>query len=1715
MRYLPVHLLALAASTVLSASETGPFAPTPRVYNPASPTPDMIAADGTIEAATLVSGGSDAGRIQLESWAGQTLTGGYGFGGNTLRGPSGTNYFVGLSKDWAIREGVESGDGYFYYHRFQQDLRWYAGWADVSNGPLPDRFHIDQTASMNRLVVSVPLRWVLGGGSSFQTGSYGGNPPQAVVLWVPAGLSVMQAESNPENRLGKISNVFSEFQPHQHQWQVKLQPGGESGTWELRIDIDADGVVDVDVTSEQEGNRRAPGVMREDSGLIVTTTNSSGHPAGTIGRTSMELLYRQSQTEAIASPLNRRPLKVEIPESSRISPVRIEAKRWSPAWAISATSQGNVLPGSSISDRFFVDLPLNKANIDGTQIAVTQTGGMTATGAVIWEPTNIYNTESMTVLRGSSILVTYDGNCGKEDIEIACDDGSQITYFQGESGDSTEIAFTKSGEYIITARAEGKYAGALTVRVIDIQFPKRIVSQVGYERPVVVQTSTYANDDIVFTGTKDVLGVAVADKSGKNIALRVRPISITGANPVIYARLGSANGPIIGTAEVTPFTIERSSKGALVALSLRDNPISEAKVTLKMHPYIPDLVIKFDMLGGNATFKDGLKTWYLSSNALSSPDGFEYVIQIPKASSRNRATCHNLYFAETRTTASDFSTPYAAQASRGDASSSESNIDSDDFADLLYVSGSNPENDDAVSADLPCCPEVVAGSVTTKVSIFEYGDHKQEYTLKFGKDSGGEEPDPTWDSFTNKTTNDVFTDHPMSGNGIQTNVTAAMYSLSLGDQKDSAKVGLIHRELLELEAWDSTNAANKESSKQATPPEVPLYVLGKQVPNGATQATILIKMKGITAGMEKCVLWRIDEAEAVAPSGSFQGQGDGISIDLKTQLKGNHTYIVRAGVDTNENGELSDSEVSKALRVKVIEVIFDPAFIEIFQGKDIGETTAYIYPADDDVWPKVSFQTTDKKLTVLPANATAAVVPLVIKSTHKGNQELKASLISLVQTKSGTGESGKAQIVVRPLPDYSIAAPKTKTICLGSTHNEFVTLTGDEHADQKVQITVEKDPAMPNPVGILFANGAAQSPWIDLPKKAVVQVPITITSPAGGKISPDGTTRFTFKASNDSNPARKKSAATTIFLFNVTGLKTSRPLLFKFNQGQNVQLDLVYEGKLGPDVTIDYVLYDIELAKEAWRKPSSRPSSSGPIPGPGRYIGIAYYCNGKRVSSPSFTAFTATFKSDLVYNWDNYESFDPIFKTADELKSDMLESADRALKFKDAMLVFADRASAQLEVAVKALDKSVKKCDAQITVLDNQIKAKKASQSVAESTIGRLAPQLEDAIKQKEKIELRLRELEGLLSPSERVRELIASLRQDLSRVNAKITDLASEISELRIKILSWAEEILEIGAAKSEVQATKTVLLETKASAVATFQAKAVRMYPGMLQLQTVLAAAESKSAQLAIKVAKFGIFEALPIVGIGVDMYQWYHFDDARDKLQEELQNLDEIRARFQKEIDSLKAERNPAPLTLKAELVTVPGGIWFKLSESNISFKTRDSIAGSEAEGEWDWEHFVLPDGKVTAYESELYRTSPGVSGGWTMDFFAYGNLGRSRVTAQGLNGSESTVEMDSFIARSDSSDRTEQEMVKLAEAKDREYTAAIKELHRQVEVVSTAASIVLSIAGIALVAIGSALAPVIVVAAAVVAVLKLVWDFFLKDWLESDFVKSIRHLYPKSP
>lgn len=298
-------VLAATLACAIAAEDVGPFEHSPRI---ADGTANTIARDGTVESATLITGDGSVGAIALQSWSGDRQSGGSGaLAGNNLRLAPGTNAYVGLTAPWSIQEGTDAAGFWQYYGKWQQDVKLCIGWFDVSSQPLPARLNLDGAHANARLVLVLPARQVQGGGASYTTGWYQGNPITAGLWYCPPNTSLIAAQATIANRLANPGSFLGEVAPDRFTTAFKLQVQPE-GRWWLRADIDADGDPDLDMSSEDAGNLRNPATtMTEASGLVVSAIAAQGTPAGKVGRTSIALAYRvsgsrRSSTASIIAP---------------------------------------------------------------------------------------------------------------------------------------------------------------------------------------------------------------------------------------------------------------------------------------------------------------------------------------------------------------------------------------------------------------------------------------------------------------------------------------------------------------------------------------------------------------------------------------------------------------------------------------------------------------------------------------------------------------------------------------------------------------------------------------------------------------------------------------------------------------------------------------------------------------------------------------------------------------------------------------------------------------------------------------------------------------------------------------------------------------------------------------------------------------------------------------------------------------------------------------------------------------------------------------------------------------------------------------------------------------------------------------------------------------------------------------------------------------------
>jgi hypothetical protein len=602
-------LLALLPALVIAADTVGPFEHWNRSYDPADPQPTAVALDGTIERAQLLSGDDTAGRLDLVTWSATNQAGGWGLGGINLALPAGTNAFLGLARGWTIDEGAANGAGWLYYPKYQQDALVVCGFADADPGDINRvdgaGFGLEGTLPYDRVILTLPWRWVVGGGSAFQMGSYAGNPPEAGLWAVPAGSSLAVAQATQANLLAGLDDVLAGLQPHAHSVGFKLQLLG-AGRWQVLIDIDDDGVTDVVADDARAGAKASPfPAMTERSGLLCSARAAMGSKTGTIGRTTIGLTYRQSPT-ASAPLVDRLPFFVNPHRVVKSSPVVIDGTSWSPAYTMtaqSATLGPAPVPVAQVTgtSQWFIDLPLDPEAITEVDFAQAGQGGDTVVHEQVWwQPLDLYHGDSATIRVGDRVKLQCLSSSGGGALRIDAD-GDGAADYTGSDADVFVHTYTAAGTYQVRAvDADGVQIGSATVTVAEVRLPKAIACQVGFTRTVDIHTGVHDPAGLVVVANDPRLLAIVRGPAVDN-HLRITLKALGRGSPVVEVRQGSANGPLLAARAVDEFTVSTAAMQEIMV----DDEDGHASGVITMHPWIPGLGLDLAMFAHSAIFADG------------------------------------------------------------------------------------------------------------------------------------------------------------------------------------------------------------------------------------------------------------------------------------------------------------------------------------------------------------------------------------------------------------------------------------------------------------------------------------------------------------------------------------------------------------------------------------------------------------------------------------------------------------------------------------------------------------------------------------------------------------------------------------------------------------------------------------------------------------------------------------------------------------------------------------------------------------------------------------------------------------------------------------------------------------------------------------------------------------------------------------------------------
>jgi hypothetical protein len=255
-----------------------------------------------------------------------------------LRGAPGQSLAVGLA-GWTNTEALNTGEGFVEVSRLQQDAKILMGFLGANQNPSPlvhgATLGIDGVLSSPAIIVSLVFRRVQGSGlSAWQTSWCKGNPLQIGVWQVAAGQSLSQAQADQANCLSSMK-VLTEITPDSpFLSELKVRP---DGSWQLSLDLNADGVVDKDLVSGVDGAKVATvGPVDQSGGLWITASPISSVAAGAVGITNMDLATRAGEGW-VDTLRDRRPLRMETNFASRVSPAVIQGNAWLASMNVSVT----------------------------------------------------------------------------------------------------------------------------------------------------------------------------------------------------------------------------------------------------------------------------------------------------------------------------------------------------------------------------------------------------------------------------------------------------------------------------------------------------------------------------------------------------------------------------------------------------------------------------------------------------------------------------------------------------------------------------------------------------------------------------------------------------------------------------------------------------------------------------------------------------------------------------------------------------------------------------------------------------------------------------------------------------------------------------------------------------------------------------------------------------------------------------------------------------------------------------------------------------------------------------------------------------------------------------------------------------------------------------------------------------------------------------------
>jgi hypothetical protein len=298
---------------------------------------------------------------------------------------------------------------------------------------------------------------------------------------------------------------------------------------------------------------------------------------------------------------------IRIPDASPVSPLCVEGWRQgdgSHSVTIASSAEAEKAATFAGDSLWYGDIALSASG--DTTVTVEADGAPVTTGSTTWVATDLAGKnpdDHQYVLRpGEKLLLTAASAAG-DTVEIDPYGTGSYTVVT----EPTPAAYAATGIYTAAARVNGEAAGAVEVRVVDIDLDPNdpLAARVGSVRKKEIPVLGAEPEDVVFTAANPAELEIIPRKPEEpgTVAFRLYPWQRS-AGCFLVARAGDARGPILRTQEIHTFTLEFCTKTRNPIFETYPDGDTLVGASLLMEPHYPDLKILIKMSSGGALFEE-------------------------------------------------------------------------------------------------------------------------------------------------------------------------------------------------------------------------------------------------------------------------------------------------------------------------------------------------------------------------------------------------------------------------------------------------------------------------------------------------------------------------------------------------------------------------------------------------------------------------------------------------------------------------------------------------------------------------------------------------------------------------------------------------------------------------------------------------------------------------------------------------------------------------------------------------------------------------------------------------------------------------------------------------------------------------------------------------------------------------------------------------------